>query len=65
MIYTTNWRERLNRDLKRVTRMRGAFPNPEATILLLGGVAMSRKAYLRKVPKMRNENEKFESDAQA
>ncbi len=45
--------------------MRGAFPNAEATILLLGGVAMSRKVYLRKVPKMRNENEKFESDEQA
>lgn len=60
MIYTTNWIERLNRDFKRTTRMRGALPNPEATILLLGGVAMSRKAYLRKVPKMKNEKEKFE-----
>ncbi len=28
MIDTTNWIERLNRDFKRVTRMRGAFPNP-------------------------------------
>ncbi len=36
MIDTTNWIERLNRDFKRVTRMRGAFPNIEATILLLG-----------------------------
>ncbi len=60
MIYTTNWIERLNRDFKRTTRMRGALPNPEATLLLLGSVAMSRKAYLRKVPKMKNEKEKFE-----
>jgi transposase-like protein len=50
MIYTTNWIERLNRDYKRVTRMRGALPSPEATLLLLGHVAMTRKAYWRKVP---------------
>jgi transposase-like protein len=55
MIYTTNWIERLNRDYKRTTRMRGALPNPEATILLLGYVAMTRKAYLRKVPKLNYE----------
>jgi len=55
MIYTTNWIERLNRDYKRTTRMRGALPNPEATILLLGYVAMTRKAYLRKIPKLNYE----------
>ena len=47
MIYTTNWIERLNRDYKRTTRMRGALPSPQATILLLGYVAMTRKAYER------------------
>jgi len=52
MIYTTNWIERLNRDYKRTTRMRGALPNPDATILLLGYVAMNKKAYKRKVPKL-------------
>ncbi len=52
MIYTTNWIERLNRDYKRTTRMRGALPNPEATILLLGNVAMTKKAYERKIPKI-------------
>jgi putative transposase len=52
MIYTTNWVERLNRDYKRTTRMRGALPNPDATILLLGSVAMYKKAYLRKIPKL-------------
>ena len=60
MIYSTNPVERLNRDFKRTTRMRGALPNPEATILLLAGVAMSRKAYLRKVPKLHYEQEKFD-----
>ncbi len=52
MIYTTNWIERLNRDYKRTTRMRGALPNPDATMLLLGYVAMNKKAYFRKVPKL-------------
>ncbi|MCX7745218.1 MAG: transposase, partial [Flavobacteriales bacterium] len=59
MLYSTNWIERLNRDYKRVTRMRGALPNPQATILLLGHVAMTRKAYERKVPKLNYETEKF------
>lgn len=62
MIYSTNWVERLNRDFKRTTRMRGALPNPEATILLLAGVAMSRKAYQRKVPKLNYEEKKFKWD---
>jgi putative transposase len=52
MVYTTNWIERLNRDYKRTTKMRGALPNPEATILLLGHVAMTRTAYERKIPKL-------------
>ena len=52
MLYTTNWIERLNRDYKRTTKMRGALPNPDATLLLLGYVAMNKKAYLRKVPKL-------------
>ena len=59
MIYSTNWIERLNRDYKRTTRMRGALPNPDATLLLLGGVGMSRKAYNRKIPKLDYEQEKF------
>ena len=59
MLYTTNWVERLNRDYKRVTKMRGALPNPEATILLLARVAMTRKAYWRKVPKLNYETDKF------
>jgi transposase-like protein len=59
MIYTTNWVERLNRDYKRTTRMRGALPNPEATLLLLGGVSMNRKVYGRKVPKLDYEQVKF------
>lgn len=59
MIYSTNWVERLNRDYKRVTKMRGSLPNPEATILLLASVAMTRKAYNRIVPNMHYEKTKF------
>jgi putative transposase len=58
MIYTTNWIERLNRDYKRVTKMRGAL-TPDAAILLLGRVAMTKEAYNRKVPKLDYEDEKF------
>ena len=59
MIYSTNWIERLNRDYKRTTRMRGALPNADATILLLGYVAMTRSAYQRKLPKINYETKKF------
>lgn len=62
MIYTTNWIERLNRDFKRTTRMRGALPNPDATLLLLGGVAMTKTKYERKVPKLNYEQNKFKWD---
>jgi transposase-like protein len=55
MLYTTNWIERLNRDYRRVTRMRGALPNVDAVLLLLGHVAMYKKAYLRKIPKLNYE----------
>ncbi|MGI6572585.1 MAG: IS256 family transposase [Fermentimonas sp.] len=60
MIYSTNWVERLNRDYKRTTRMRGALPNPEATLLLLGRMSMNRKAHGRKLPKLDYEQVKFD-----
>lgn len=59
MIYSTNWVERLNRDFKRVLKMRGVMPDPEAVILLMGKVAMSRTAYERKVPKLDCEQKRF------
>lgn len=49
MIYTTNWIERLNRDYKRVLRMRSAMPNPESVIFLLGSVASRRTAYNKQI----------------
>lgn len=33
IIYTTNWIERLQKDLRWVTRMRGAMPNEEPVLL--------------------------------
>jgi len=62
MLYSTNWIERLNRDYKRTTRMRGALPGPDATTLLLGYVAMTRSAYQRKIPKIDYEQNKFQWD---
>ena len=50
MIYTTNWIERLNRDFRRVTRMRTAMPNEESVITLMGSVAMDHKAFDRTLP---------------
>ena len=50
MIYTANWIERLNRDFRRVTRMRTAMPNEESVLTLMGSVAMDHKAYDRKLP---------------
>lgn len=50
MIYTTNWIERLNRDFRRVTRMRTAMPNEDSVLTLMGSVAMDHKAFDRVLP---------------
>lgn len=55
MLYTTNWIERLNRDFRRVTRMRGSMPGEDSVITLLGYVAMDKSAYNRKIPKLEYE----------
>ena len=43
MIYSTNWIERLNRDYKRVLKMRGAMPTPESVIALMRAVAIEKE----------------------
>lgn len=43
MIYSTNWIERLNRDYKRVLKMRGAMPTAESVIAIMGAVAMEKE----------------------
>lgn len=50
MIYTTNWIERLNRDFRRVTRMRTAMPSEESVLTLMGSVNMEHKAFDRLLP---------------
>jgi len=59
MIYTTNWIERLNKDFRRVLKVRNSMPNEDSVITLLGTVAMDKKAYRRKIPKLKYEKRLF------
>lgn len=64
MIYTTNWIERLNRDFRRVTRMRTAMPNEESVLTLMGSVAMDHKAFERALPRIRSDKSLFPDHAE-
>lgn len=59
MIYTTNWIERLNRDFRRVTRMRTAMPNEESVLTLMGSVAMDHQAFDRVLPRITLDKDLF------
>ena len=59
MIYTTNCIERLNRDFRRVTRMRAAMPNEESVLTLMGSVAMEHKAFDRVLPRITTDKTLF------
>lgn len=59
MIYTTNWIERLNRDFRRVTRMRTAMPNEESVLVLMGNVAIENKAFDRALPNITGDKSLF------
>jgi len=59
MIYTTNWIERLNRDFRRVTKMRTAMPNEESVLTLMGSVAMDHKAFERRLPSITRDKNLF------
>jgi putative transposase len=50
MIYTTNWIERLNRDYRRVLKIRGAMPSVESILALLSKVSIDRENNLFKYP---------------
>lgn len=65
MIYTTNCIERLQKDFRRVTRMRGAMPNEESVLLLMDKTAMDKKSYLRQVPRIDNDTTLFPPEKQA
>ncbi len=59
MIYTTNWIERLQKDFRRVTRMRGALPDENSVIVLMGRTAMDKESYHRVIPRIREDKVLF------
>ena len=56
MIYTTNWIERLQKDFRRVTRMRGAMPDENSVIVLMVKTAMEKESYPRDTIKLSANN---------
>ena len=64
-IYTTNWIKRLNKDFRRVLKARNSMPDEDSVIKLLGHLAMDKRCYRNKVPKLKYETTLFppESDA--
>ena len=63
MIYTTNWIERLQKDFRRVTRMRGAMPDENSVIVLMGKTAMDKESYQRVIPRIREDATLFPVDS--
>lgn len=63
MIYTTNWIERLQKDFRRVTRMRGAMPDENSVIVLMGKTAMDKESYQRIIPRIREDATLFPVDS--
>lgn len=59
MIYTTNWIERLNRDFRRVLRMRCSMPGEDSVITLIGKVSMDKSAFHRKLPAIMKDRKLF------
>ena len=58
MIYTTNWIERLQRDFRRVLRVRCSMPG-ESVITLMGKVSIEKKSYKRAIPKLNYDRSLF------
>lgn len=63
MIYTTNWIERLNKDFRRVLKARNSMPDEDSVITLLGHVAMDKRCYRRKVPKLNYDTTLFPQES--
>ena len=62
MIYTTNWIERLNRDFRRVLRMRSAMPDEESVIVLMAKMAMDKSSYYRALPYIDHDEKLFPNE---
>ena len=50
MIYTTNWIERLNKTIKKSTKIRNSFPNPKSALNLITAVLMDFEERVYKYP---------------
>jgi transposase-like protein len=50
MIYTTNWIERLNKKIKRTTKIRNAFPTPDSAMNLVCATLMDFEESVYKYP---------------
>jgi len=50
MVYTTNWIENLNRQIKRTTKIRGAFPNEKSAEKLITLKCMEKEDHYLKYP---------------
>ena len=50
MIYTTNWIERLNKKVKRTTKIRNAFPTPDSALSLICATLMDFEETVYKYP---------------
>lgn len=50
MIYTTNWIERLNKTVKRTTKIRNSFPNPDSALNLISATLMDVEQNVYKYP---------------
>ena len=62
MISTTNWIERLNRDFRRVLRMRSAMPDEESVIVLMAKMAMDKSSYYRALPYIDHDEKLFPNE---
>ncbi|AEB28406.1 Transposase [Francisella hispaniensis] len=50
MIYTTNWIERLNKEIRRTTKIRNSFPNPDSAMNLVCASLMDFEQKTYKYP---------------
>ncbi len=62
MIYTTNWIERVNKEVKKITYAKNSFPNEESALNLVCSILMDReKRSWKKYPitKFKNSQKKL------
>ena len=50
MIYTTNWVENLNKQYRKVLKIRNSMPTEESVLLIIGKVAMDKVHKYRNYP---------------